>query len=61
MRVFSEVGAIGRLHIGNYFGAIKQWLHLQKDPANTCVWMISDLHSLSQRLPTLRTSSAANP
>jgi len=36
----------GRLHIGNYLGAVKIWLAHQKDNKD-CIFGIADLHSLS--------------
>ncbi len=35
------------LHIGNYFGAIKQWLDLQSGK-NECFFFIADLHALTE-------------
>ncbi len=37
----------GRLHIGNYFGALANWIKLQEDPANECFFFIADWHSLT--------------
>ena len=45
MRVFSAIRPTGELHIGNYLGAMKQWLKLQED--NECVFCIVDLHALT--------------
>jgi tryptophanyl-tRNA synthetase len=45
MRIISGIQPTGNLHIGNYLGAIKQWLELQKD--NECIFFIADLHSLT--------------
>jgi tryptophanyl-tRNA synthetase len=45
MRVFSGVQPTGAIHIGNYLGAIKQWIELQKN--NECVFCIVDLHALT--------------
>ncbi len=45
MRIISGIQPTGNLHIGNYLGAIKQWLDLQKD--NECLFFIADLHSLT--------------
>ena len=44
MRVFSGIRPTGDLHIGNYLGAIKQWIELQNE--NECVFCIVDLHAL---------------
>ncbi len=45
MRLFSGIRPTGELHIGNYLGAIKQWLELQEN--NECVFCIVDLHSIT--------------
>jgi len=45
MRVFSGIRPTGELHIGNYFGAIKQWVELQK--THDCVFSIVDLHAIT--------------
>jgi len=45
MRVLSGIQPTGSIHIGNYLGAIKQWIELQKK--NECVFFIADLHSLT--------------
>jgi tryptophanyl-tRNA synthetase len=45
MRIFSGVQPTGQLHIGNYLGAIKQWVDLQTE--NECIFSIVDLHSLT--------------
>ncbi|PIP24130.1 MAG: tryptophan--tRNA ligase, partial [Candidatus Nealsonbacteria bacterium CG23_combo_of_CG06-09_8_20_14_all_37_18] len=45
MRVFSGIQPTGKLHIGNYLGAIKQWVELQEK--NECVFCIVDLHALT--------------
>ena len=36
---------MGQIHIGNYLGAIKQWIELQEK--NECVFFVADLHSLT--------------
>ena len=45
MRVFSGIRPSGQLHIGNYLGAIKQWLKLQE--TNECFFCIVDLHAIT--------------
>lgn len=46
-RVLSGIRATGRLHIGNYLGAVKGMLTLQKDPKYETLYMVADLHSLT--------------
>jgi len=45
MRVFSGIQPTGELHIGNYLGAIRQWVELQEK--NECIFCIVDLHALT--------------
>jgi tryptophanyl-tRNA synthetase len=37
----------GRLHIGHYFGALQNWVRLQKDPQYECFFFIADWHALT--------------
>lgn len=43
--VFSGIQPSGTLHIGNYLGAIKQWVELQTD--HTAYYCIVDLHAIT--------------
>lgn len=43
--VFSGIRPSGKLHIGNYLGAIKQWVELQKE--HDCIYSIVDLHAIT--------------
>ena len=43
--VFSGVQPTGNLHLGNYLGAIKNFVELQKEME--CIYCIVDLHSLT--------------
>jgi len=45
MRIFSGIQPTGTIHIGNYLGAIKQWVELQEK--NECIFCIVDLHALT--------------
>ncbi|RPI19250.1 MAG: tryptophan--tRNA ligase [Acidobacteriales bacterium] len=44
-RVFSGVQPSGNLHIGNYLGALKNWVRLQHD--YDCIYCIVDLHAIT--------------
>lgn len=46
-RVYSGIRATGRLHLGNYLGAVKGMLALQDDPAYDCVFSVVDLHAIT--------------
>jgi len=45
-RVFSGIQPTGVPHIGNYLGALKQWVTLQ-NAGNTCYWSVVDLHAIT--------------
>ena len=45
-RIFSGVQPTGNLHLGNYLGAIRNWVLLQQD--FDCIFCIVDLHALTQ-------------
>jgi len=45
MRIFSGIRPTGNIHLGNYLGAIKQWIELQEK--NECVFCIVDLHAIT--------------
>lgn len=45
MRIVSGIQPTGEIHLGNYLGAIRQWIELQEK--NECVFFIADLHSLT--------------
>jgi tryptophanyl-tRNA synthetase len=44
-RILSGVQPTGNLHLGNYLGAIKNFVKLQKD--YECYFMLADLHSIT--------------
>ena len=45
--MLSGIRATGRLHLGNYFGAVKGMLELQNDPEYETFYMVADLHTLT--------------
>src|SRR3954470_9017977 len=55
MRILSGVQSSGRLHIGNYYGAIRQFIELQHEGEG--LYFIADLHALTtvREGETLRT------
>lgn len=44
--IVSGARASGKLHIGNYLGALKQWIELQK-AGHKCYFFIADLHGIT--------------
>lgn len=55
-RIFSGIQPTGNLHLGNYLGAIQNWVKLQND--YECLFCIVDLHAITvpQDPATLRQS-----
>lgn len=47
IRVFSGTRATGRLHLGNYFGAVKGYIDLQNNEDYDCLYMAMDLHTIT--------------
>src|SRR5438874_913834 len=47
--VLSCIQPSGELHVGNYFGAIANWVKLQEDPSHRCIFGIVDLHAMTMR------------
>lgn len=45
MKIISGIQSTGTIHIGNYLGAIKQWIELQQK--EDAIFFIADLHSLT--------------
>ncbi|MDD4638105.1 MAG: tryptophan--tRNA ligase [Bacteroidales bacterium] len=43
--VVSGIRSTGNLHLGNYFGALRNFIKMQKE--NNCFFFIADLHSLT--------------
>ena len=46
-KIFSGVQPTGNLHIGNYIGAIKNFVDLQNQEGNECVYCVVDLHAIT--------------
>ncbi|MCP3981135.1 MAG: tryptophan--tRNA ligase [bacterium] len=59
MRILSGVQPTGKLHLGNYFGAVRQHVELQKEVGADCFYFIADYHALTtiQDAATLREHS----
>ncbi len=45
--VLSGIRATGRLHLGNYLGALERFARMSKDPAYTCFFFVADMHTLT--------------
>ena len=44
-RIFSGIQPTGNLHLGNYLGAIKNWVQLQSN--FECIYCVVDLHAIT--------------
>ena len=45
--IFSGVQPTGNLHLGNYLGAIKNFVDLQNEKENQCIFCVVDLHAIT--------------
>ena len=46
-KIFSGVQPTGNLHLGNYLGAIKNFVTLNNDIENECIFCVVDLHAIT--------------
>ena len=46
-KIFSGVQPTGNLHLGNYLGAIKNFVELGNDRNNHCIYCVVDLHAIT--------------
>ena len=46
-KIFSGVQPSGNLHLGNYLGAIKNFVNLQN--GNDCIYCVVDLHAITSK------------
>ncbi len=49
MRVVSGIQPTGNLHLGNYLGAIRNWVKMQDEmaPGSECIFFLADLHAIT--------------
>ncbi len=47
MRVVSGIQPTGNLHLGNYLGAIKNWVKMQDEVQGDCLYFLADLHAIT--------------
>ncbi len=67
MRVLSGIQPTGNLHLGNYLGAIRNWVKMQDemDAGSECFFFLADMHAITvhesraQRLRNVREMAAA--
>jgi tryptophanyl-tRNA synthetase len=64
-RILSGMQPTSQLHLGNYLGALKNWVNIQNEPNSECLYMVADLHAItvkynpSDLLPATREVAAA--
>lgn len=61
MRIVSGIQPTGNLHLGNYLGAIRNWVRMQDDysaQGGQCLYFLADLHAIS--MPHTPADLAAN-
>ncbi|GGC08621.1 tryptophan--tRNA ligase [Novosphingobium endophyticum] len=61
MRIVSGIQPTGNLHLGNYLGAIRNWVKMQDDATATggeCLYFLADLHAIS--MPHVPAELASN-
>jgi tryptophanyl-tRNA synthetase len=46
-RILSGMRPTGRLHLGNYHGALKNWVDLQNEGSYDCFYFVADWHALT--------------
>lgn len=46
-RILSGMQPTSQLHLGNYLGALKNWVSLQDEPQAECLYMVADLHAIT--------------
>ena len=46
-KIFSGVQPSGNLHLGNYLGAIKNFVELNNEKENHCIFCVVDLHAIT--------------
>ena len=61
MRIVSGIQPTGNLHLGNYLGAIRNWVAMQDEwtaKGGECLYFLADLHAIS--MPHVPADLAAN-
>ena len=48
-KIFSGVQPTGNLHLGNYIGAIKNFVKLQSENNSKCIYCVVDLHAITTK------------
>ena len=57
-RILSGIQPTGCPHLGNYLGALKNWVRLQEAPNTEVIYSVVDLHAMT--VPYDRTKLQSN-
>jgi tryptophanyl-tRNA synthetase len=57
--VLSGLRPTGRVHLGNYFGAVKNWVDLEKSGRYRCFFFVADVHALTTDYADTRALAAS--
>ncbi len=57
-RIFSGMQPTNQLHLGNYLGALRNWVKLQDEDDSECIYCIVDLHAVTASYERERLASA---
>ena len=47
MRTLSGIQPTGNLHLGNYLGAIRNWVRMQDEMPGEKLYFLADLHAIT--------------
>ena len=47
--VFSAIQPSGTITLGNYLGAVRNWVKMQDNPDYNCLYALADLHTITVR------------
>ena len=51
--IVSGIRSTGKLHLGNYYGALRNFIRMQNNADNRCFFFIADLHALTTIRPDM--------
>ena len=57
-RIFSGMQPTSQLHLGNYLGALKNWVNLQDETDSECLYCVMDLHAVTAEYDPARLTDA---
>ena len=61
MRVVSGIQPTGNLHLGNYLGAIRNWVRMQDEIDGDCLYFLADLHAITLYIDPRELTAWAKP